>query len=314
MIPFRTILVAADFSESSRDAFRVACSLARQDKTRVFVVHVMEQRYVPESPVYVGQQTVQFRAVPRDSSEHDSVKQRLREAYVPDQPLDVQYRMKEGDAAEQILRSSEKLRCDLVVMGTHGRTGLSRLLAGSIAEKVLRNARCPVLALRRQETPPRGGPIRVILHPTDFSDSSGTSLHAARLLARDAGARLVLLHVTPPELVLEGTLAGVDPQAERDSLETIRGRADGPDLKSPVEARLGQGGAAAEIVRVAREIESDLIVMGTHGRTGLARALTGSVAEAVLRDAPCPVLAMKVPLAEPVEVPGQAARRPKTAR
>jgi nucleotide-binding universal stress UspA family protein len=315
MIAFRTILVAADFSESSRDAFRVAGSLARQDKTRVFVVHVMEPKYAPESPVYVGQQTVQFHPVPRDASEHEPLKERLREFYVPEQPLDVEYRIKEGDAAEQILRSSAKLRCDLIVMGTHGRGGLNRLLAGSIAETVLRNARCPVLALRQRETTRHDKPIRVILHPTDFSECSETSLHVARLLARDVGARLILLRVTPPEVVIEGALAVTgDQHSDRDSLEAIRGRTDGPDLKYPVEVRSGQGGAVVEILRVAREVESDLIVMGTHGRTGLGRVLMGSVAEAVLRSAHCPVLATKVPLAEPALAAGQPARNPKTPR
>jgi nucleotide-binding universal stress UspA family protein len=185
-------------------------------------------------------------------------------------------------------------------MGTHGRHGLSRLLAGSIAETVLRYSRCPVLALRHQETALRGEPIRVILHPTDFSSGSEASLRAARRLARETGARLIVLHVTPPEIVVEGIGAvGVDQRADRDALEAIRARIEGPDLKCPVEVRLGRGEPAAEILRVADELGAGLIVMGTQGRTGLERILMGSVAEAVLRRARCPVLIGRSPLPRP---------------
>jgi nucleotide-binding universal stress UspA family protein len=291
MIPFRTILLAADFFENSLAAFRVACALARADGTRVHVLNVMEPNYVPESPVYFGQQTIRYRATERDPSEHESLQQRLREIYVPDQPLDVDYQTVEGKATDEILRAADEVGADLVVMGTHGREGLNRLLAGSIAETVLRKARCPVLALRHHKTARRGAPIRVILHPTDFSDCSEASLHVARLLARDTGARLVLYHVTPFDVAFEGTLAGVgDPGADRAHLEAIRGRMEGPDLKCPLEARLGRGEPAAELLRAVDEVGADLIVMGTHGRSGLGRVLMGSVAESVLRRAPCPVL------------------------
>jgi nucleotide-binding universal stress UspA family protein len=143
-------------------------------------------------------------------------------------------------------------------------------------------------------------PIRVILHPTDFSDCSDGSLHVARLLARDVGARLVLLHVTPVEVVLEGTLAGGgDPDVDTDCLEMIRARMEGPDLKYPVEIRLKRGEATTEILRVAGQVGADMIVMGTHGRSGLDRVLMGSVAEAILRRAHCPVLIARSTHPEP---------------
>jgi nucleotide-binding universal stress UspA family protein len=313
MIPFRTILLAADFSDSSRDAFRVACSLARADRTRIIVLNVLEPKYDAEPPVYVGQQTVHYRVLVRDPSEHECLKNRLGETYMPDQPMDVHFQTAEGDTAEEILRSSEAIGCDLIVMGTHGRQGLDRLLAGSIAETVLRKAVCPVLALRRQKGPGPDVPIRVILHPTDFSDRSGASLDVARLLARDTGAQLILLHVTPPDILLEGTLAaGGDPRGDRDCLEEIRRRMEGPDLKCPVQARLDHGEPAAEILRAADEVRADLIVMGTHGRSGLNRMLMGSVAEAVLRAAACPVLIARSALPEPK--PARSASTPRSDR
>jgi nucleotide-binding universal stress UspA family protein len=295
MIPFRTILVAADFSERSREAFRVACALAREDKTRIYVLHVVVPNDVPEAPANFGEQTIPSHPVQRDQGYHESLKEQMRAVYTPDHALDVEYHTREGDTVEVILRKSEEIRCDLIVMGTHGRTGLDRLLTGSIAEAVLRRARCPVLALRSPEHPRGAEPIQVILHPTDFSDASESALQVARSLARDHAARLVVLHVAPSEILIDRAVGvTMDPRDYRDALEAIRGRLEGPDLKYPVEIRQGRGDTAAEILQAAEALGCGLIAMGTHGRTGLGRLLMGSVAEAVLRQARCPVLAVKV--------------------
>jgi nucleotide-binding universal stress UspA family protein len=299
---FQSILVAADLSEGSREAFRAACSLAHDGEARVVVLNVLEPRYLPEGPVYVGQQTIRYLRVPRDRADHESMEERLREVYAPARPLEVEYRTTEGEAAEEILRVAGEVQGDLIAMGTHGRTGLRRLLAGSIAEAVLRKAPCPVVALRGQEPPRRDDSIRVILHPTDFSASSEAALEVARLLARDHGARLVLLHVTPLDVALEGALvAGGNPQADLDSLQALRTRVEGPDLKFKVDVRLAEGDAAVETLRIAEDFGADLIVMGTHGRSGMSRLLMGSQAEAVLRRARGPVLVVKdqVPAGQP---------------
>jgi nucleotide-binding universal stress UspA family protein len=138
--------------------------------------------------------------------------------------------------------------------------------------------------------------IRRILHPTDFSESSRPAFELACALARDYGAELVVLHVAPPALSLGSgglpmapTVGGDEDAKAR--LEQIRPT----DPKVAVRHRL-VGGPEVEVIRaVAAEEKADLIVMGTHGRGGLSRLLMGSVAEAVLRDAPCPVLTVKAP-------------------
>ena len=138
MQPFRTILFAADFSENSREAFRTACSLAVENKTRVVVLHVAEPEWSPSGPVYRSQQTFQFHAGEPDQSRHQALKRKLQEFYAPSRPIDVDYQTCEGDAAAEILRSAQKIDSDLIVMGTHGHTGLRRLLVGSVAMAVLR--------------------------------------------------------------------------------------------------------------------------------------------------------------------------------
>jgi nucleotide-binding universal stress UspA family protein len=141
-------------------------------------------------------------------------------------------------------------------------------------------------------------PVRAILHPTDFSERSRQALAVARALARDHGARLIVLHVAPIDIAYGGTIAApVDPRYYQDALDEEMAALRTSDLPSPVEPLLLRGEPAAEIVRAAQEHGCDLIVIGTHGRTGLPRLLLGSVAEGVMRRAQCPVLTVKSPVA-----------------
>jgi nucleotide-binding universal stress UspA family protein len=140
--------------------------------------------------------------------------------------------------------------------------------------------------------------LRTILHPTDYSERSEGAFRLACSLARDYGARLVLLHVLPTPLLADSG----DPVAckiVREFLDEHRQKLDRlrpPDLKVEVTHRLAEGDPAAEILRVAREIHCDMIIMGTHGSTGLQRLLMGSVAEGVSRAAVCPVVIVKTPI------------------
>jgi nucleotide-binding universal stress UspA family protein len=311
MTPFRTILFAADFSERSREAFRVACSLANEQKTRLFVVHVLEKEQVGEPPVAFDRQGVPIALGAGIFEDPESVKNGLREFYTPTHPIDLFYDVRAGEAAEELLQMAGEIGCDLIVLGTHGRSGVRRLLTGSVAEGVLRKAQCPVLALRTLElTEPARG-LRVVLHPSDFSPRSEAALSVARALAREHGAQLVVLHVAPPAILMSGTMAvGMEPSFYVDALDEVRKRVEGPDLKYPVTIRLSRGEAAAEILREAEELGASLIVMGTHGRTGLPRLVMGSVAEAVIRESRCPVLGVKMPL--PASAPISSPREPVT--
>jgi nucleotide-binding universal stress UspA family protein len=143
--------------------------------------------------------------------------------------------------------------------------------------------------------------IRTILHPTDFSARSENAFRLACSLARDHGAGLVVLHVVPaPTAVLVGEGIVVpwvedDFQALEAKLRQVRPQ--DPDIA--ITHRLARGEPVHEILRAAGETNCDLIVLGTHGRRGLARFLMGSVAEQVVRKASCPVVTVKTPVAEP---------------
>jgi len=142
-------------------------------------------------------------------------------------------------------------------------------------------------------------PIRTILHPTDFSDRSAHAFHLACALTRDYTARLVVLHVAvPPPVVYGEGILPPDPAILRQEAQGQLDQLQTPQDDIRAERRLVEGDPATEVLRVAQEIGADLIVMGTHGRTGLGRLLMGSVAERVMRQAACPVLTVKTPFAE----------------
>jgi nucleotide-binding universal stress UspA family protein len=137
-------------------------------------------------------------------------------------------------------------------------------------------------------------PLGTILHPTDFSENSEFAFRVASALARDYNARLVLLHVVPPPMVLYG--GGPVPAETWPSVEEVKDKLHHMEEQAHrvrVESQVMEGDPVDMILRAAAETGSDVIVMGTHGRTALARLLLGSVAEAVVRKARCPVLTAK---------------------
>jgi nucleotide-binding universal stress UspA family protein len=142
-------------------------------------------------------------------------------------------------------------------------------------------------------------PIKTILHPTDFSECSQDAFRLACSLARDHGARLVVLHVTSmPDLAYKGYGAPGSSLLAEEYLTRVRQdleKLHAPDPQLPFERRLEEGEPVSEILQIAAETHAGLIVMGTHGQTGLRHLLMGSVAEQVVRKAPCPVLTLKTP-------------------
>jgi nucleotide-binding universal stress UspA family protein len=139
-------------------------------------------------------------------------------------------------------------------------------------------------------------PIHTILHPTDFSKQSEFAFELASSLARDYGAELYVVHVvTPPVVVYGEGVLPVEPQSYQAELREKLNRLRSGEPEVRVLHRLVEGQPVDEILRLAKEIGCDLIVMGTHGRTGFGRVLMGSVAEKIVRTAPCPVVTVRQP-------------------
>lgn len=140
MKTIRTLLFATDFSAQSEAAFPLACALARDYKARLLIIHVM--------PVPTVAYTMGNMAVIEPEGTKDEVRQRLEEFDPKDARVAVEHLIAQGDPATEILEAARIASCDLIVIGTHGRSGIMRMLAGSVAEKVLRHAPCPVLTVR----------------------------------------------------------------------------------------------------------------------------------------------------------------------
>jgi nucleotide-binding universal stress UspA family protein len=143
MFTSKTILHPTDFSEHSEYAFEVACALAQDYEARLIVLHVLHAVTSPRTDGEGGRGRS-----PWPEEYQDSLWEKLRQLRASYPGVRMETWLKEGDVAEEILRTADDDLCDLIVIGTHGRTGLDRMLMGSVAEEVLRRARCPVLAVK----------------------------------------------------------------------------------------------------------------------------------------------------------------------
>jgi len=158
VLPFQTILVGADFSVCSREAFAVDCALARGGRFRLLVLHVVEQPDTAQLPIDLGDQAVAFTIVEREPLYYGSVKERMHQLDKPGRVIEAEDQTKVGEPAEQTLCLSYEVAGDLIGVGTHGRTGLDRILLGIVAEQSIWEASYPVLAPRPQVGDPKWEP------------------------------------------------------------------------------------------------------------------------------------------------------------
>jgi nucleotide-binding universal stress UspA family protein len=294
MLRFERILCPLDFSEFSAKAYDYAQSLAKHYQARVFVEHVLQPLFAAY-PFYVYPDMAND--VYQDLRGH--AEQQLEEFLKTHTRNGVQLEsvVCEGNVTDSILAFAEEHAVDLIVLGTHGRHGFDRLLLGSVTEKVLHKARCPVLAVRKpahdfvapgnSEDPVH---LRRILFATDFSKHAQRALDYALSLAQEYAAELTLLHVLeefPTSWDLSAVTAEVVSRLEKPIPAEAR---DWCTLKS----RLRVGRTYQEIVRFALETATDLVVLGVRGRNALDLAVFGSTTHRVIQQAPCPVLAVHI--------------------
>lgn len=290
-----TVIHPTDFSEPSSRAFELACAVAREQGARLIVLYVLPPA------VCHGEEVAR-----RQEDFAPELWEQLREIRDPADSIHVEHWLRSGDPVTEIVRAAEESGCNLIVAGTHGRSGVGRALIGSVAEKLLRAAPCPVITLRTRAAGPAiaSGKVKRILHPSDFSPDAEAAFRLACSLARDYGAVLRVLHVSRPPAI--APIIGVvppEPDRERRELtERLAAMALVPHVHVECELVVSDDPGPA-IVREAGR--ADLVVMGTHGRTGIRRALFGSVAEYVVRNASCPVLTMKAP-GEPAQRPAES--------
>ncbi|HEY3493755.1 MAG TPA: universal stress protein [Polyangiaceae bacterium] len=290
------VLAAVDFSDSSLEALRQARELAQG--ADVAACHVLPaitdlaalfpDQYIESRRNLVAEEAQLKKQIAEYA--HSKLGLAFSEVFVD-----------RGSAYAEIVRRAESWHADCVAVGTHGRTGLARVVLGSVAELVVRHAHCSVLVARPAQ---KSG---VVLAATDLSDPSLPTIAAGAEAAKRTGSRLVVVSVlewnpTSAAAGLIGAMPALPPPDVQKQLHAalktaLEGAVQGAGIAAggvPVETRVLDGSAASAIVSTADELGAELVVVGTHGRTGLARLALGSVAERVVRAASSSVLAVRL--------------------
>ena len=309
-LTIRHILVPLDFSGFARQALMCAVPLARKHRAKISLVHVAQPpavvRTMPDGGLIMPVNTSQL--VSAAKVHLDDLAAQLLPGDVRGETL-----VRDGNAAEEVVAAAKVLKADLIVLSNTGRSGLSRILMGSTAERIVRHAHCPVLTVRRRSSGPAMRlfslqrplyperlPWRRILVPLDFSLTSLRALQIAVPLAKQSGARLLLLHVVEPNPYAAGMEGAVLVMTDAAVTRNTK-------LQLPQVARrfipksvgftslVARGRPADVIVETAESKGVDLVVLSTHGHTGLDRLLMGSTAEQVVRMAKRPVFVVRTP-------------------
>lgn len=274
---FQKILVPTDFSPYSLRALPYAADLARVNHGRIVLAHFARSRDLPEA-TRKGLEAIRAGLADLD---HDVI-------------------VEASDPVKGIVDVAQREGVDLIVMATHGRTGLARALMGSTAEAVVRHALCPVMVMRPDATsvaPSEPLQVRRILAPTDFSPVSLGALDFAAELARAYDAVLDLLTVVDETAYAAGSFLDRPDETDLEKSTVVllhqRLKTIGQALGVRYGATVAFGVPREAIVAAARDHGADLAVLATHGRTGLSRLVMGSTAEGVVRYATCPVVTLR---------------------
>lgn len=312
----RRILCPVDFSECSRNALVHALGLARCYGSTVTALHVAS----PATLVAGVPGPADVVPMPNEPADLDAVNVLLRQMVeaeqVPGVSVDVLV-SQSSDIDGEILAQAEHVDADLIVIGTHGRGKVGRLLLGSVAERVLRQSVCPVVTvpINAPEAMPRGpAPFARIVCGIDFSPSSECALETAVALAQESRGTLVLVHAIEvlPLYYDFAPPAVIDLDAWRkDAAERLHGLVPG-DARTTCDVReiVIRGKAYQGILELAESIKADLIVLGTQGRGAIDRFFFGATANHVVRQAQCAVMTLRSqPFARPQTWQGESGQR-----
>ena len=299
-LSIRNILVPIDFSQMSIQAINTAKRLASRFSVAIHLAHVRQFNYAADFMAPVPPM-VPFSIMPYEQNGEQTALEELktmaRKCGVSSATCNV---LTGGPPFDEICLLAQTIPADLIVMPTHGRTGLKHVFLGSTAERIVQHSPCPVLVRRTSDAQSNNGSpfrIKTILVPVDFSDCSKEGLDYAIGFAQEFGAKIILVHVTYLGYVYssEGTAIYDIPSlqkaarktAERKMRELVRSVNFG-GVK--YETAFTDGSRVIDICAFAKDHDVDLIITSTHGFTGFTHVLIGSIAEQVVRHAPCSVL------------------------
>jgi nucleotide-binding universal stress UspA family protein len=301
MVAIDRVLCPVDLSSCSRAALQHALAIARWYEAKVTALHVFRQVQVVDTAAAALGAGLYAPPVALPEVDRNEVQRHVAEFVVHTPGAgDVEVHTCEGiNVREEILREAEAIDADLLVLGSHGLTGVKRLVLGSVAENVLRHSPRPVLIVptHASEAQSSGVPFKRIVCAVDFDADSYRALRYAFDLAQESDAQLTLLHaVGMPAVHVGAEDLTIDAESIRDTvMRNARDRLDRlvPDdarAYCTVQAEVVEGQAHQAVLGLATEVNADLIIMGVHSRAALDVALFGSTTHAVVRGAYCPVL------------------------
>jgi nucleotide-binding universal stress UspA family protein len=299
MKTIKNILYTTDFSRCAEQAFGHAVYFADRYAAKLHMLHALVLHDDdPFNPAYHFPDKETINNKVQEIAKEKSAS--LRKAHKTENVIVVEIQRRGLFAAQVILEYAQENGIDLIVMGTHGRRGLGHLLLGSVAEEVVRHTKSLVLTVREQQALPTVHAIKTILVPIDFSKFTRKSLSVAQTLARQLSARLQLLHVVEepvhPAIYLNGrsSIFKMMPDIKARSETALRNLLiKAPGSKLDTDLYVMEGRATRDIVNFAEAHNSDLIVMTSHGLTGIDHLFLGSVTEKVMRSSRIPVLTVK---------------------
>lgn len=294
MFTINRILAPVDGSEFSRKALGLALSVAKGYDARVTALYVRPGPIPPVEPMGEPLSPPIQRWL---EGPHKAAVEKIVADANAGERLTLTFR--DGQVVPEILDAARELPADMIVMGTHGTGGFERLLMGSVTEKVLRKAECPVLTVPAAVEPTdSGADFKTIVCGIDRSPASHAALACALSLAQYAQGRLILVQVlevpAPEHETLLGSRIDLNDYWKAVEAETVAHLSalvpEEARAWCEVEVVVRIGKPHVEIVQLARERQANLVAIGTHGRGKLEGLLFGSTANQVVREAACPVL------------------------
>jgi nucleotide-binding universal stress UspA family protein len=296
MNTFQRIFVAIDFSPGSDEALRQAHDRALSTAAQLAVCHIVPNE-LRSNLLFPHISRIAALEVPLEIKRiAEAASARVKEITGRSEK-EFELIVDDGTPYALILTSAEAWLADLIVVGSHGTTGADGVVLGSVTDKIIRNAHCPVLIIRRRASTHR------VVAGTDFSDPALPALKAAADEARRTGSELIIVHsldLVAFSAYVTMAFGGAPSNMSFEQMKEVEALAQEKlddalkQLNVAGRALVTSGPAGRALIEMAGESKADLVVVGTIGRTGLRRVLLGSVAETVAKGAPCSVLIVRL--------------------
>ncbi|OVE81530.1 hypothetical protein BVY03_03520 [bacterium K02(2017)] len=287
---FKKIFIPYDLSEPSKNAIKWAAHLKKKFESKITLFHAIPQiTHFAASDIFPAQETTQQEVL-------QGIEQDIKDYFIDHEGAEMQgidIKFGHGSVPEAILKQIAEEQPDIVIMGSHGYTGISKILMGSVAEKIVRQSPSMVMIVRGNPSLP----LKKVVVPIDFSDHTEDALLLANEIRSLGEPKIDIVHsIAYPDIVhyphhfTAYTKNNIEKSSEETAQNNLNKILEKHSSLSGKTQLLKEGTPAKEICKYAKENLADLIIIPTHGHTGFSHLFMGSVAESTVRYAPCSVL------------------------